>query len=131
MKLLQDRKVELNDIRTQTNDRRRKEIKCKEEMLKNENILTKLIGERNFVYWLDALNKVYNDIPDGTSDYKMATVRKQHRQPRRPKKHARNDCGKRHHLLLGAALYKIAEPVECHSPRYPRTQDTKNLSAGG
>ena len=71
---LQDRKIELNDERTQSNDKRRQEIKGREEMLRNENILVKLSGERNFVIWLDAINKVFNDAPTGTSDYKLAIV---------------------------------------------------------
>ena len=65
---LQDRKVELSDERPQINDKRRQEIKGREEMLKNENILVKLSGERNFAIWLDALNKVFDNAPTGTSD---------------------------------------------------------------
>ena len=30
--------------------------------------------KRNFMFWLDALNKVFEDIPVGTSDYKLAMV---------------------------------------------------------
>ena len=69
IRALQDRKIELNDERTQSNDKKRQEIKGREEMLKTENILVKLSGERNFVIWLDAINKVLDDAPTGTSDF--------------------------------------------------------------
>ena len=62
MRLLQERKVELAELRTQMNDNRHQEVKGKEEMLKNENILSKLLGERNFLFWLDSLSKMYKDI---------------------------------------------------------------------
>ena len=74
IRALQDRKIDLNDERTQSNDKKRQEIKGREEMLKSENILLKLSGERNFVIWLDAINKVFDDAPTGTSDYKLAMV---------------------------------------------------------
>ena len=74
IRALQDRKIELNDERTQTNDKKRQEIKGREEMLKSENLLVKLTGERNFVVWLDSINKVFDDAPPGTSDYKLAMV---------------------------------------------------------
>ena len=38
------------------------------------NILVKLSGEHNFVIWLDAINKVFDDAQTGTSDYKLAMV---------------------------------------------------------
>ena len=69
IRALQDRKIDLNDERTQSNDKKRQEIKGREEMLKSENILVTLSGERNFVIWLDAINKVFNDAPTGTSDF--------------------------------------------------------------
>ena len=43
-------------------------------MLKQDNILTKLIGERNFLFWLDGLKKLSELVPRGTSNYKIAML---------------------------------------------------------
>ena len=34
----------------------------------------KIVRRTQFVFWLDALNKVFEDILAGTSDYKLAMV---------------------------------------------------------
>ena len=69
------------------------------QMLKNDNILTKLIGERNFAYWLDALNKVFDDVPDGTSDYKMTMVIRNSIAKPEDKRNTQGMTGERHYHL--------------------------------
>ena len=43
-------------------------------MLKQENILTKLLGEKNYLFWMDGLGKVSSNMPKTTSDYRMAML---------------------------------------------------------
>ena len=43
-------------------------------MLRQDNILTKLVGERNFLFWIDGLKKLSELVPKGTSNYKIAML---------------------------------------------------------
>ena len=72
--MLRDRKIDLNEIRTQQNDTRRVEAKERGDLLKQDNILTKLLGERNFLFWIDGLKKLGELVPRGTSNYKIAML---------------------------------------------------------
>jgi hypothetical protein len=72
--MLRDQKIELNEIKTQQNDTRRVEAKERGDLLKQDNILTKLLGERNFLFWLEGLKKLGELVPRGTSNYKIAML---------------------------------------------------------
>ena len=47
---LRERKIELSEIRTQANNIRRLEIRETGDLLKQENVLTKLLGEKNYLF---------------------------------------------------------------------------------
>ena len=71
---LRERKIELNEIRTQQNDIRRLETKERGDLLKQDNVMTKLLGEKNFLFWMDGLKRLSELVPKGTSNYKIATL---------------------------------------------------------
>ena len=46
----------------------------KGDLLKQENILTKLLGEKNYLFWMDGITKVSLNMPKTTSDYRLAML---------------------------------------------------------
>ena len=71
---LRERKIKLNEVRTQQNDIRRLETKERGDLLKQDNVMTKLLGEKNFLFWLDGLKRLSELVPKGTSNYKIAML---------------------------------------------------------
>ena len=64
----------MNEVRTQLNDIRRLETKERGDLLKQDNVMTKLLGEKNFLFWLDGLKRLSELVPKGTSNYKIGML---------------------------------------------------------
>ena len=50
------------------------EIREKGDLLKQENVLTKLFEEKNYLFWADGLKRLAELVPKGTSNYKIAMI---------------------------------------------------------
>ena len=73
---LYDREETIKDESTLHNEQRRQEDKDRGDMIKQDNILIKLTGESNFLFWMDGLTRIGDYLPNGTSQFKLTILEK-------------------------------------------------------
>ena len=71
---LYDRVQALKDETTLHNEQRRREDKDRGDMIKQDNILIKLTGESNFLFWMDGITRIGDYLPKGTSQFKLTIL---------------------------------------------------------
>ena len=68
---LYDREQLFKDESTLNNEQRKREDKDRGDMIKQEDILIKLSGESNFLFWMDRLSRIGDYLPKNTSQFKL------------------------------------------------------------
>jgi hypothetical protein len=96
-------------------------------MIKQDNILIKLTGESNFLFWMDGLSRIGDYLPKGTSQFKLTILVKGSIRNAEDKRKAEgmhtmeaiNDY-KRQRYMTGVKLIDQIESAHLIMPRHEK-----------